>query len=158
MEFTLTEATESDRTYLRRLDYLADVFGDESRRRIGRIDSVDAYVMRWSPERDGGFIAYDDELVPSGGVWLRYWEPEDNYTKANLGPDIPELCIAVENRAHGHRLGRTLLQAGCDLARSQGASIIALHVEPGNDRARYVYEQFGFHQSEHHPEVMEMEL
>lgn len=158
MEFTLVPATESDRTYLRRLDYLADVFGDESRGRIGAIQSTEEYVGKWSPERDGGFIAYDAELVPAGGVWLRYWKPDEHYTKANLGPYIPELAIAVENRSHGHRLGRRLLQAGCDLAASQGASVIALHVEPGNDRALYVYETFGFTQSDHHPEVMIKEL
>ena len=80
MKFTLVPATESDRTYLRRLDYLADVFGDESRSRIGAVQSAEEYVGKWSPERDGGFIAYDPELVPAGGVWLRYWAPEDDYT------------------------------------------------------------------------------
>lgn len=158
MEFTLVRATESDRTYLRRLDYLADVFGDESRSRIGAVRSAEEYVGKWSPERDGGFIAYDEELVPAGGVWLRYWQPDDDYTKANLGPDVPELAIAVENRSHGHRLGRTLLQAGCDLAAEHGAPLIALHVEPGNDRALHVYQSFGFQPSDHHPEVMVMEL
>lgn len=158
MQFTLVPATESDRTYLRRLDYLADVFGDESRGRINAATSAEEYVGKWSPEHDGGIIAYDDELVPAGGVWLRYWKPEDTYTEANLGPDIPELAIAVENRSQGHRLGRMLLQAGCELAASHGATMIALHVAPGNDRARHVYETFGFQQSDHHPEVMTKNL
>lgn len=158
MEFTLVPATESDRTYLRRLDYLADVFGDESRSRIGAVQSTEEYVGKWSPETDGGWIAYDEELVPAGGVWLRYWAPEDDYTKANLGPDIPELAIAVENRSHGHQLGRRLLRAACDLAAEHDAPKIALHVEPGNDRARHVYESFGFVQSDHHPEVMVKDL
>ena len=95
---------------------IADVFGDESRRRRGSVQSAEEYVGKWSPEHDGGFIAYDDELVPAGGVWLRYWKPGEDYSEANLGPDIPELAIAVENRSHGHRLGRILLQAACDLA------------------------------------------
>ncbi|EFK54863.1 GNAT family N-acetyltransferase [Corynebacterium genitalium ATCC 33030] len=158
MKFTLVPATESDRTYLRRLDYLADVFGDESHRRHGSVQSAEEYVGKWSPEHDGGFIAYDDELVPAGGVWLRYWKPGEDYSEANLGPDIPELAIAVENRSHGHRLGRILLQAACDLAAEHHARTIALHVEPGNDRARQVYEDFGFVQSDHHPEVMVKQL
>ncbi|PMC64267.1 GNAT family N-acetyltransferase [Corynebacterium tuscaniense] len=158
MKFTLVPATESDRTYLRRLEYLADVFGNESRSRIGSVQSPEEYVDKWSPERDGGFIAYDEERIPAGGVWLRYWAPEDDYTDANLGPNIPELSIAVENRSHGHQLGRTLLQAACDLAASQGATTIALHVEPGNDRAQHVYETFGFTWSDHHPEVMTKQL
>lgn len=157
MKFTLVPATESDRTYLRRLDYLADVFGDESRTRNGAVQSTDEYVTKWSPERDGGFIAYDAELVPAGGVWLRYWEPEDDYTEANLGPDIPELAIAVENRSHGHQLGRQLLQAACELAASKGSKTIALHVEPENVRAQHVYESFGFRWADV-PEVMIKDL
>lgn len=157
-EFTFRPATESDRTYLQRLNFLADAFGDESRE-IGaeERDGVAGYVNDWDPQRDGGVIAFDQWRTPAGGVWLRYWAtPEEGH--ANLGPDVPELAIAVENRFAGHRLGARLLQAAVDLARSQGALKIALWVDPDNPRARHRYESFGFTDVEGHDNVMALDI
>ncbi|OIR44521.1 GNAT family N-acetyltransferase [Corynebacterium sp. NML120713] len=142
--FTLRQATESDRMYLQRLNFLADVFGDETapvghEERLGVTD----YVDHWDPERDGGIIACDEFRTPAGGVWLRYWDTPDA-GHANLGPDVPELAIAVERRFAGHRLGAKLLRAVIELAAQQGAPRVALWVDPDNERARHRYEQFGF--------------
>lgn len=144
MEFHLRPATESDRTYLQRLNFLADVFGDEDGElKPDAVDGIKTYVDAWDPQRDGGVIAFDSYRTPAGGVWLRYWATPDE-GNANLGPDVPELAIAVENRFAGHALGATLLDAACQLARSQGARRIALWVDPDNARARHRYEKFGF--------------
>lgn len=144
MEFHLRPATESDRTYLQRLNFLADVFGDEDGElKPDAVDGIETYVDAWNPQRDGGVIAFDSYRTPAGGVWLRYWATPDE-GNANLGPDVPELAIAVENRFAGHALGTTLLDAACQLARSQGAQRIALWVDPDNARARHRYEKFGF--------------
>lgn len=158
MQFTLRPATESDRTYLQRLNYLADVLGDESAV-IGEEerDGVAGYVDDWNPDRDGGIVAFDQWRTPAGGVWLRYWaSPEQGH--ANLGPDTPELAIAVESRFAGHRLGVQLLQAAADLAREQGARQVALWVDPDNPRARHRYESFGFRDVEGRANVMEYRL
>ena len=49
-EFQLREATESDRTYLRRLNYLADVFGDEDGNvGDGEREGAETYVGQWDP-------------------------------------------------------------------------------------------------------------
>lgn len=143
-EFTFRRATESDRTYLQRLNFLADVFGDESAElgedaRAG----VAPYVDDWSPERDGGVIAFDEHRTPAGGVWLRYWETAAD-GHAFIGPDVPEIAIAVENRFAGNQLAVRLLHEAADLAREQGAPQLALWVDPDNDRARHRYESFGF--------------
>ncbi|SDS41931.1 GNAT family N-acetyltransferase [Corynebacterium timonense] len=146
MTFTLREATESDRTYLHRLNFLTEVFGDENGE-VGEdiIASAAAYVGDWDPDRDGGVIALDHLGIPAGGVWLRRWASPDDYGwAAPLGPDVPELAIAVENRYAGHRLGAQLLEAACDLARRQGAQRISLHVEPNNPRAHHRYVSSGF--------------
>ncbi len=143
-KFTLRRATESDRTYLQRLNFLADAFGEEDAV-IGEaeLDGVAGYVDDWDPERDGGIIAFDQWRTPAGGVWLRFWpSPADGH--ANLGPDIPELAIAVENRFAGHRLGMDLLTAAVELAQSKEAPAVALWVDPDNTRARHRYEAFGF--------------
>lgn len=143
-EFTFRRATESDRTYLQRLNYLTDVFGDESAElgedaRAG----VTPYIDNWSPDRDGGVIAFDEHRTPAGGVWLRYWESAGE-GHAFIGPDVPEIAIAVENRFAGNQLAVKLLHEAAELAREQGAPQLALWVDPENARARHRYESFGF--------------
>lgn len=157
-EFRLREATESDRTYLRRLNYLTDVFGDEG----GNVgdnerEGAETYVGQWDPERESGIVAFDQFDVPAGGVWLRYWQsPDDGH--ANLSPDIPEIAIAVENRYAGHRLAVKLLQAAVGLATRQGAPKVALWVDPDNERARHRYESFGFEDVAGHDNVMAVDV
>ena len=149
-QFELREATESDRTYLRRLNFLTDVFGDEHGE-IGQeeAEGSDDYVGNWDPEAEGGVLAFDQFRVPAGGVWLRYWStPEQGW--ANLGSDIPEIAIAVERRYAGHKLAVRLLAAAVELAAKQGAPKVALWVDPNNERARHRYETFGFKNVEGH--------
>lgn len=142
--FTFRPATESDRTYLQRLNFLTDVFGDErAESPSDAVSGVVQYIDGWDPRRDGGVIAFDSFRTPAGGVWLRYWsDPAQGF--ANLGPDIPELAIAVENRYAGQRLGEQLLEHAVSLAREQGAERVALWVASDNARARHRYEAFGF--------------
>jgi len=157
-EFQLREATESDRTYLRRLNYLADVFGNEAGD-VGHSEreGAETYVGQWDPERESGIGAFDQFHVPAGGVWLRYWQsPDDGH--ANLAPDIPEIAIAVENRYAGNRLAVRLLQAAVELAKRQGAPKVALWVDPDNDRARHRYEKFGFKNVEGEDNVMVVDV
>lgn len=145
MDFSVRPAAISDRTYLERLFFLTDVYGDETKALSEfHLRDLPGYVDDWDPERDGGFIAYGPGRVPAGGVWLRYWEGPDAAGWANLGPDIPELAIAVEKRFAGHGLSRTLIDATLNLARSQGAPAVALSVASDNPRARHVYEKYGF--------------
>ena len=76
MEIRATQ--ESDRTYIARLNFLTDTFGDErGELSSGFADDFSFYVENWEPNQ-GGFIAWED-LVPAGGVWLN-WGTED-------GPD-----------------------------------------------------------------------
>ena len=157
-EFHLREAVESDRTYLRRLNYLTDVFGDEGAN-VGdsEREGAETYVGQWDPERESGIVAFDQFDVPAGGVWLRYWQsPDDGH--ANLSPDIPEIAIAVENRYAGHRLAVKLLQAAVDLATRQGAPKVVLWVDPDNERARHRYESFGFTDVTGHDNVMAVDV
>ena len=142
--FTFRSATESDRTYLQRLNFLADVYGDETTEsHPDVVPGVAQYVDAWNPLRDGGVIAFDSFRTPAGGVWLRYWD-DPAHGHANLGPEVPELAIAVENRYAGHQLGQQLLDRAVELARTQGAQRVALSVAATNPRARHRYETFGF--------------
>ncbi|MEH0146516.1 GNAT family N-acetyltransferase [Corynebacterium sp. Q4381] len=157
-EFTFRHATESDRTYLQRLNFLADVFGDETAE-IGpeEREGIAGYVDDWDPERDGGIIAFDEWRTPAGGVWLRYWaQPDDGH--ANFGADIPEIAIAVEQRFAGNRLAAQLLEEAAALAREKGSPKLALWVDPDNARARHRYEKFGFKDVDGHPDTMVFDL
>lgn len=157
-EFTFRRATESDRTYLQRLNFLADVFGDETAE-IGPAerDGIVGYIDDWDPERDGGIVAFDEWRTPAGGVWLRYWSrPEDGH--ANFGEHIPEIAIAVERRFAGHQLATKLLEHAAALAREKGSPQLALWVDPDNPRARHRYQAFGFTDVDGHPNTMVFDL
>ena len=157
-EFQFREATESDRTYLRRLNFLTDVFGDEHGE-VGHEERAGAetYVGQWAPEKESGIIAFDQFDVPAGGVWLRYWDSTDD-GHAHVGPDVPEIAIAVENRYAGNQLAMRLLEAAVELAKSQGAPKVALWVDPDNERARHRYESFGFKDVDGQNNVMAVDV
>ncbi|WP_257161866.1 GNAT family N-acetyltransferase [Corynebacterium cystitidis] len=145
MDFSVRPASDFDRTYIARLFFLTDVFGDETKAVSEyHVRDFPGYVDDWDPACDGGFIAWDPFNIPAGGVWLRYWESDNAAGWANLGPEIPELAIAVESRYAGNGLSRTLIDEAVALARSQGAPALALSVAPDNPRARHVYEKYGF--------------
>lgn len=158
-------ANEDDRTYVQRLIYLTNVFGDEQAEIRGETLARDiaVYVDDWSPLIDGGVIAVSELSVPAGGAWLRYYTGErkgDAYMgnrasgvdttdetqwTTKFDPEtIPELCIAVERRYAGLGVGKLLLESVCDLAKEQGAPAITLWVNQDNPRARRLYEAFGF--------------
>ena len=52
--------------------------------------------------------------------------------------------IAVAPEAEGRGIGKLLLAAAEEWCRHQGFSDVTLHVYPGNERARQVYEHAGF--------------
>ncbi|WP_267207605.1 GNAT family N-acetyltransferase [Corynebacterium sp. Marseille-P8863] len=162
MTFQFRRAVEADRTYLQRLNYLTEVFGDEDapmheQHRDSIVSGVDDYVYGWDPDSDGGIIATDEFHTPAGGLWFRYWDaPSKGH--ANLGPDIPELAIAIEGRFAGQRLGALLLEQAVQLGREQGAERLALWVDPDNPRARHRYEQFGFDDVKGLDNVMALDL
>lgn len=145
--FELRIATEADRTYLQRLNFLADVLGDENAPLDPEeyIPWREFYVDSWQPE-DGGFIAIDDLGIPAGGVWLRWGRDGEGIT-AGLGhvaDGIPELALAVERRYRGQGLGTLLLNAAIEQARAMRAPGISLSVDVHNPRAHALYRRVGF--------------
>ena len=139
----LRPTTESDRTYIARLNFLTDVFGDESATPSAHfVDAYHLYVENWRPT-GGGFIAVDSLGIPCGGIWLIYGtEEEHGYGHVEEG--IPELAIAVENRNQGQGLGTRLLTAAIDQVRESGAPGISLCVDDDNPGAHKLYLRMGF--------------
>lgn len=141
-ELILKPTTESDRTYVYRLNFLTETFGDEHGELEDSYDEwADYYVAEWEPE-NGGFTAWIGN-TPAGGVWL-LWGRDDRHGYGHVADDIPELAIAVEERYSGHGIGGALLDAATELARELGASAISLSVDPRNARAEYLYLKKGF--------------
>lgn len=142
MSFDIRPTTESDRTYIARLNYLTETFGDD----LGELGpnfaaDYEFYVDNWRPEQ-GGFVAWDNH-IPLGGVWL-VWGTDDKHGYGFVRDDIPELAIAVESRAAGRGLGTALIKAAIDLAEQLGAPSISLAVDTANPRAERLYRHLGF--------------
>lgn len=135
MDFTPT--TEADRTYIARLNFLTDVFGDEHAAVSAEFDrDYDYYVRDWQPV-NGGFIAWDGN-IPAGGVWLVYGTAE-RHGYGHFREGVPELAIAVEPRYRGKGVAKRLLE--------QVAGPVSLSVHPDNERAYRLYRKCGFEET-----------
>lgn len=138
----LLSLTEADRTYLARINFLADTFGDEHKELPeGFEEGFDYYLGDWEPSR-GGFIAWEGH-VPAGGVWLN-WGTAERHGFGHVAEGIPELALAVEPRFRGQGVGTLLIDAATDLSREMGAPGISLSVAKDNDRAHRLYLHLGF--------------
>lgn len=134
--------TEADRTYIARLNFLTDVFGEEHADVSPEFDrDFDFYVRDWQPE-NGGFIAWDGN-IPAGGVWL-VWGTDERHGYGHVTEGIPELALAVEGRYKGQGIGTALLEMAAELAKELGAPGISLSVAPTNERAHRLYLHVGF--------------
>lgn len=141
-DFTLVRMGESDRTYLARLNFLADVYGDEKADTTEHFrEDARFYLDAWAPV-SGGFVAWDG-AVPAGGAWLN-WGTDQFHGAGYIQKSIPEVAIAVEARYRGQSLATELLAATADLAREMGAPGISLAVDIRNELAHAIYEHLDF--------------
>lgn len=88
-------------------------------------------------------IAWDESAGPDGEpVGFAFLEPAVDYfngeTHGHLG------MIAVTEAAEGRGAGGALMRAAEDWARSRGYVKLTLNVFEGNQRARQVYERYGY--------------
>jgi GNAT superfamily N-acetyltransferase len=93
------------------------------------------YVAGWPRPGDLGLVATASGGVPVGAVWLRTFSAEDpgfGYVRS----DVPELSIAVSRQWRGRGVGRRLLRAQAEQARSRGIAMLSLSVERANPAAR----------------------
>lgn len=143
-KFEFRETTPHDVTYIKRLNYLAEVFGDETVTPAGEefLHSNAFYTGAWNPV--DGIIVSDETLdLPAGGCWYIFGTRELHGT-GFVDESMPELAIAVENRYRGRRLGPALLERTMELARARGCPGVSLCVHVDNTGARKLYECTGF--------------
>jgi GNAT superfamily N-acetyltransferase len=84
------------------------------------------YVTGWPRQGDLGVVAEANER-PGGAAWLRFF-PVSDPGYGFVGAGVPELSIGVAASWRGRGVGRALLRAVADQARSAGIGQISLSV------------------------------
>lgn len=102
----------------------------KSRKRIFATPKSAHYISDWPRDTDLGVIAEADGQ-PIGAAWLRFL-PATDPGYGFVAPDVPELTVGVAAAWRGRGVGRALLRAVADQARSAGLRRISLSVERKN--------------------------
>jgi GNAT superfamily N-acetyltransferase len=100
------------------------------------------YLAGWMRPGDAGLVALESHDEPIGAAWYRML-PRSDPGFGYVGTGVPELIIGVRPIWRAHGVGRALLQALCDQARSEGFARISLSVERDNFAAT-LYRSEGF--------------
>jgi ubiquinone/menaquinone biosynthesis C-methylase UbiE/GNAT superfamily N-acetyltransferase len=105
------------------------------------------FYRGWGRPGDTAFIA-EDEGRPVGIVWYRFFT-EASHGEGYVDEDTPEVVIAVVPDARGHGVGRALMTAIHDRARSDGVCRLSLSSNLKNP-ARRLAESFGYRELAEH--------
>ncbi len=101
------------------------------------------YVVDWGRDGDDGIVATFPTGEQVGAAWYRHFTAAD-HGYGFVGPDVPELGIAVRSDHRGRGIGRALMLSLLRLAADQGCHALSLSVEEENRRALGLYEELGF--------------
>ncbi|MCK8610389.1 GNAT family N-acetyltransferase [Agromyces sp. C10] len=101
-----------------------------------------AYVSGWQRPADRGVVAVDADDRPVGAAWYRLFGA-DRPSMGFVAAGVPELVIGVRPMWRAQGVGRALLRALADDARTDGYARLALSVDHDNF-ARDLYRSEGF--------------
>jgi GNAT superfamily N-acetyltransferase len=107
---------------------------------------ADGVVLRsvrgWQRPGDDGVVAELDSGEPIGACWYRVL-PRNEPGRGFVATGVPELTLGVRPVHRAQGVGRALLAAACDLARTAGHQRISLGVDRENFAER-LYRSEGF--------------
>jgi GNAT superfamily N-acetyltransferase len=132
----LREAQAEDWRFVIEMARLACTLGD---RPLPEPDAPEVLACL-PPSVSAAVIATDDEERPLGAAWWHLHEPP--LLPAPDGSPLPEITLAVVERARGHGIGAALIEALAQNASSH-FSALALNVHLRN-RAAGLYMRSGF--------------
>ncbi|MET3808563.1 GNAT superfamily N-acetyltransferase [Nakamurella sp. UYEF19] len=136
--FDLRDATEQDAAFIELMALAAANWLSERQLSLDQLRSepdLHHYVAGWPRSGDTGVIATDRTKSPIGAVWIRQFSPDDR-GYGYVDADVPELSIGVLDQWRGQGVGRALMRAQVDQARSRGLQMISLSVERANPAVR----------------------
>jgi len=115
----------------------------QSRAEVFSSPEISHYVEGWGGPDDASVVALDSrDGAKIGAAWYRLMSPEDpGY--GFIDATTPEVSIAVVPHRRGEGVGRALLGALMDTARSEGFRALSLSVAQDNPAIK-LYEQAGF--------------
>ena len=105
--------------------------------------AIEKYMKGWGRPHDHAMIAVDGEDNPIGAVWIRLLD-RDHAGYGFVDDHTPELGMAILPDGRGKGIGKQLLSAMFELARSRNYLALSLSVDPRNTPALRLYEKSGF--------------
>lgn len=139
----IREATTADRQFLQEMLYEAATWrGSDDSTDVLREPHIALYIAGWRRDGDTGVLAEDDRGGPIGAAWFRVFDAQE-HGFGFVGPDVPELTVAVRRDARGQGVGTALLEALLVHARAARVPALSLSVEDDNPAVR-LYRRLGF--------------
>jgi ribosomal protein S18 acetylase RimI-like enzyme len=106
-------------------------------------DHVARYLDGWGRPGDLGLVAWEGSRRV-GAAWTRRMSA-DRAGYGFVGPDVPELTVAVAPADRGRGLGRALVGGALDQAAAHGTARVSLSVADAvNPAAAHLYRTLGF--------------
>jgi GNAT superfamily N-acetyltransferase len=145
MAYRIRRATRADASFL--VEMVCEAANWHPDRVRAKVDLMaDSTVMRyargWKRPADDGVVAEDDSGEAIGACWYRVL-PRNEPGYGFVATGVPELTLGVRPMWRAQGVGRNLLEAACDLARTAGHQRISLSVERANFAER-LYRTEGF--------------
>jgi GNAT superfamily N-acetyltransferase len=118
-------------------------FGDPPGRPASEVIEGERRTLRgWFDSPAAGSRLVVAELGPQDVVAFMYLETKADYFTSEPHGHVG--ILVVDRRAEGHGIGRALLGAARDWSRDARHRCLTLSVFTRNERARTLYERFGF--------------